>query len=132
VLARCNLLVRPARRVVAGALAAAAVTLGAACGGGESHEAACALFARLDQPAGAVEGADLADPGGFEEALDAAVLQYTATIDDLRAELPVDLHDELDRIEAAVAQYRFTDAIDDRVTLEGFEQEHCAASTPPT
>lgn len=103
-----------------------AVTIAAGCGGGTGTAAACALLGRLDDAAAPVEAADVSDPDAFDAALDEAVSGYVAVLDELRAVLPGDLHRELDRLEAAVTQYRFEDAVDARLVLDEFADRECA------
>jgi hypothetical protein len=106
--------------------------LAAACGGGGGVDtaAACALVERLGETARSVEEADVADPARFAETLDAAIAEYVAVVDDLRTHLPDELQDDLDRLEAAASQHRFTDGTAARVALERYAEEACAPEEP--
>ena len=115
--------------------------LGAQCSGGggggaaalsESPEAACNLIDRLAETAQLVEKADISDPEKFQRALDDAVEQYVGTIDDLRTATPERLHDSLDRLQAAVEQYDFDDAMAARGPLDEYAKDECAPETTTT
>jgi hypothetical protein len=119
------------------AVAAAAVALGAAgCNGGSGGaavagvgsgtEAMCALMARLDETGKTVASADVQDPARFSRALAGAVKQYTEITRDLRRVVPDDLRDDVERLQAAVEQYRFNDAVDDHAALEAYATRECS------
>lgn len=118
-------------------LSAALVAVSACSGGGAGGsdletKAACGLIVRLAESAEPVEEADIADPARFEAALDEAVGQYVATIDELRPLVPDDLDDDLDRLKAAASQYRFEDAVAARVALDEYAQATCTDPTTTT
>ncbi|MDP9335059.1 MAG: hypothetical protein M3Q30_17360 [Actinomycetota bacterium] len=123
------------------------VALGSCSGVGRSksssppsaHPAACTFVAKLDEIASAVKRADVRDPNAFKKTLDSAVHDYVANVRELRAVVPVELHDGLERVEADVQQYRFDAALTDRVPLDAYAARTCgrvvnAATTsgPPT
>jgi hypothetical protein len=123
---------RDATRPVAGATAAAIVAVPvlalAACGGagaGADPAAACGLVGRLADTAEIVERADVADPDAFAEALDAAVSEYVAILEDLREAAPEELAGDLDRLEAAVTQYDFDEAVRARAALDDYADRTC-------
>lgn len=122
--------------------AAAALSLGvalSACAGGGggpgeggSARDLCALYDRLGETATQVEQADVSDPERFEASLQSAVDQYVASVEDLREVAPDELHEDLDRLGAAAAQFRFDDALDARVSLDEYAAERCSSATPTT
>jgi hypothetical protein len=99
---------------------------------GESSDAACTLIDRLAETAQVVEKADISDPEAFQSALDDAVAEYVATIDDLRSAVPGSLHDDLDRLQAAVEQYDFDDALAARASLDEYAAAECTPETTTT
>jgi hypothetical protein len=107
------------------------VIAGCSSGGsksGSGKNGACALVARLDDIASGVARADVSDPSGFKRTLDTAVTQYATTVHDLRPLVPDDVREDLDRVEASVKQYRFEDALTDRVALDAYAQTSCGRS----
>jgi hypothetical protein len=114
--------------VVALTFAAAACSSGGGSDRGSRTEI-CALVADLDDTAATVAGADVADPTAFQQTLDEAVDRYVDTVRDLRPLVPERLHDDLDRLEAAVEQYDFTDASSARRELDTDDATACTAST---
>jgi hypothetical protein len=119
-----------ATTVALGLLAAACSSGGASDGG--SKDDVCALVARLDETAATIAKADVSDPGTFEQTLDDAVHDYVETVRDLRPLVPDHLHEDLDRLEAAVDQRDFTEALDARRALDGDPATACAPSTTTT
>lgn len=99
--------------------------------GSGNDDATCRLVERLAATAQTVEQADISDPDAFEAALDVAVLEYSATVDDLLDVAPKSLRDDLERMKAAVEQYRFEDAITARAALDDYTARACdfAATT---
>jgi hypothetical protein len=120
------------RSPVATLVAIVAVT-GSACSGvshhaGGSHGSPCPLFAELDRTARAVGKADVSDPGQFQQTLDTATKHYAATARELRKVVPVRLRSDVDRLEAAVEQYRFGDAATARRHLDDYAARTCGKS----
>ena len=118
-------------------VAAAAYGLASCSGGGGGataleQRAVCDAFDRLAASAAPVEGVDLSDPASFEEALDEAVSEYVAALQELRDLVPDTFEDDIDQLQAAASQYRFRDALDARVALEEFEQATCGETVPST
>ena len=116
-----------------------AVALAACSGGGgddldpfEGPNAACPLLARMADTATAVEQADISDPAAFDEILEAAVMEYTAILDDLRDTVPDELDDTLDRLEAAMEQYDFDEALRVRAPLDAYAEAECTVTTTTT
>ncbi len=112
------------------------VALGAgACSSGSGAEHStrkpppCPLIEKLDETAASVAGADVADPDAFGRTLDQAVATYVSTVRQLRKETPSELHDDLERIGAAVDQYRFQDAVNARAALDTFAAMTCGTAT---
>jgi hypothetical protein len=99
---------------------------------GSSSEVACTLIGRLAETAQVVEKADISDPEAFQSALDDAVAQYVATIDDLRSAVPEHLRDDLDRLQAAIEQYDFEDALAARAPLDEYAKAECTPETTTT
>jgi hypothetical protein len=98
---------------------------------------ACPLIADLDRITADVQQADVSDPVKFKLTLDSAVKRYVATIDRLKNVAPADLDDDLDKVAAAVQQYRFQEAVTDRAAIDDFAAEECgrvgtAPTLPPT
>ena len=115
--------------------------LGAQCTGGggggpaslsESSDVACTLIDRLAETGQLVEKADISDPEEFQSALDDAVREYVSTIDDLRPATPARLHESLDRLQAAVEQLDFEDAMAARAPLDEYAQTECVPETTTT
>ena len=103
----------------------------AGCGGGGAGAdaaAVCPLVTRLAGTAEIVAQADLADPDAFAQALDAAVSEYVAILGELREEAPEELADDLDRLEAAVTQYDFDEAVRARAALDEFAGRSCGGT----
>jgi hypothetical protein len=101
----------------------------------------CPLIEQLDTTAAKVARADVSDPDGFDRTLDDAVEKYVATVKELQEIVPSDMRPDLERMEAAVNQYRFGDAANARAALDTYAAAHCAptattapgvSSTPPT
>lgn len=106
----------------------------AGCGGAGSAAdpaAACALVGRLADTAEIVERADVADPDAFAEALDTAVSEYAAILEELREETPDELAGDLDRLEAAVTQYDFDEAVRARAALDDYADRTCPPAPAP-
>jgi hypothetical protein len=118
---------------------ATVVAVSACSGGGGASgdsdlrtKAVCGLMVRLAESAEPVEEVDVADPARFETALDEAVGQYVATVDELRELVPDELDDDLDQLEAAASQYRFEDALAARIALDEYAQATCAGPVTTT
>jgi len=114
-------------------LIAVVAMTGSACSGfskhaGDSHRSACPLFTELDRTARAVGRADVADPGQFQQTLDTATKHYAATARELRKVVPARLRSDVDRLEAAVEQYRFGDAATARHDLDDYATRRCGNS----
>jgi hypothetical protein len=99
--------------------------------GGESTKA-CALIASLDETTSGVARLDLSDPDAYKEGLDAAVTKYAATVRQLKREVPDRLAPDLDRLEAAVRQYRFGDAAAAKQSLDDYAADKCGRVATPT
>jgi hypothetical protein len=121
-------------RTVGVATIVALMLLVAACssGGGSTHNSRaeiCADIADLDSTAAAVGKANVADPTTFQKTLDSSVQHYVKTVRALRPLVPTRLHDTLDRLEAAVEQYQFDDALTARRELNDDSATSCPSST---
>ncbi len=90
----------------------------------------CPLVARLDATAATVAHANVSDPAAFTSTLAAAVDRYVATVRELKRVTPEDLRADLDRMEAAVHQYRFQDAASARASLDAFAASTCGSTDP--
>jgi hypothetical protein len=107
-----------------------------ACSSGSSRgdqktapkESPCPLVARLDATAATVAHADVSDPAAFKRTLAAAVDRYVVTVRALKRVTPEDLSADLDRMEAAVHQYRFEDAASARASLDAFAASACGST----
>jgi hypothetical protein len=102
--------------------------MGAGCGtggAGADTSRVCGLVERLAATATAVERADVADPDAFAAALEAAVAEYRAVLDELREVTPEELAGDLDRLEAAVTQYDFAEAVRARAALDRHAGRTC-------
>ncbi len=113
------------------AMAAACSDDGGVLGGRDAADP-CPRLERLADSAEVVESADLSDPEAFADALDAAVTQYLDRLADVREVVPDDLHADLDRLEAAVTQYDFDEAISARASLDEFARTACTTTTTVT
>jgi hypothetical protein len=89
------------------------------------RSAACALVKKLNATGTIVARADVKDPARFDAAMHKAVRQYTDTLDALRRVVPKPLVANVDRLHAAVDQYRFNDGIEDHVALDDFASRNC-------
>src|SRR5262249_32765552 len=125
------------RRIVAGTFALVVLgVIGAACSsGGGVHTASskaqvCALIGDLDHSAQAFAATDVSDPEQFHTALSGAVDRYTATVRKFRALVPKASQPNLDRLEAAVDQYRFDEAVTARRALETDSATRCPSTVP--
>jgi VirB8 protein len=117
----------------------AALSVGACSGGSGDNKSApkqspCPLVARLERTAASVARADVKNPDAFDRTLQHAVTTYVATVRELREVTPADLQDDLERMEAAVNQYRFRDAADARPALDAYAAANCGptATTGPS
>jgi hypothetical protein len=104
-------------------------------------ESPCPLIERLDATAAKVARADVSDPDRFDKALTQGVETYVATVKQLQDLMPSEMRPDLERMEAAVNQYRFNDVADARAALDTYAAAHCAptattappaSSVPPT
>ncbi|MCU1428926.1 MAG: hypothetical protein JWL83_2926 [Actinomycetia bacterium] len=86
---------------------------------------ACVLLRSLDKDGQLVAGADVKDPAAFNGAMSTAVKRYAATLDELRPVVPRNLQPNVDRLHAAVEQYRFGDGIDDHAALSTYRTRAC-------
>jgi hypothetical protein len=118
--------------LVALALAASGCSGGGPFGDGDGADTTCKLIERLGRSADRVERADIENPDDFQAALDDAVVEYGRIIDDLLDSAPETLHDDLRALRAAVEQYRFSDAVDARATLDEYAASECGLQAPPT
>lgn len=112
---------------------AAMVALTSCSGGGDAgglagppdDEASCALIARLAGSADDLLATGAADPEAFTAALDAAVADYTTTLDALADVVPDDLVDDVEELRGLVEQHRFQDAIEVRAALDDYARRTC-------
>jgi hypothetical protein len=124
------------RGIASGLLVFVSMSLGA-CSGGSGRDkttapkqSPCPLVARLDQTAATVARADVRDPDAFKRTLDDAVNRYVATVRELKRVTPAELKPELDRMEAAVHQYRFQDAATARASIDTYTATTCGRTLP--
>ena len=117
--------------IVALGLVVGACSTGGASSGSSKDEV-CALVARLDDTASTVAKADVSDPTRFEKTMDAAAKDYVDTVRALRRLVPDRVHGDLDRLEAAVDQRDFGEALDARRALESDDATACTAPTTST
>jgi hypothetical protein len=108
------------------------VVLLAACSGGSGAKkgggngsGACPLIAKLDQTAARVGAADVSDPEAFERTLGSATDEYVETLHELKAHVPVPIQADLERVEAAVHQGRYADALAARASLDRYAATVC-------
>ena len=125
------------RSLLAASLAGALLVAGCSGGSGRAHKAEakdspCPLVAQLDQIAAQVGHTDVADPVAFERELGDAVTKYADTVRRLKAVVPTTLGPDLDRLEAAVHQYRFQDAAVARASLDEYAATECGRAIPTT
>lgn len=111
------------------------VALATACGSSHgvdssaSRATACKLFTQLDHIATDVGHSDVADPEHFHQSIDAAAERYAKTVRELRPVVPDTLHPALDRLEAAIEQYRWTDAATARRSLDAYATRSCGTAS---
>ena len=98
----------------------------------QPKQSPCPLVARLDQTAAMVARADVRDPDAFKRTLDDAVNRYVATVRELKRVTPSDLKPDLDRMEAAVHQYRFQEAATARASIDTYAATTCGRTPPST
>jgi hypothetical protein len=110
---------------VVACLAACSGSSGAGNQGTAPKQSPCPLVAQLDQTAATVARADVSDPAAFQLTLTAAVDRYVATVRALKRVAPQNLRPDLDRLEAAVHQYRFEDAASARASVDAFAASAC-------
>jgi hypothetical protein len=111
----------------------------AGCSGGGARKTAtgtlsspCPLIATLDRTATEVARADVSDPAAFGKTLDDAAARYVSTVADLRKVTPASLGPDLERLVAAVQQYRFEDAAAARASLGAWAAPTCGTATTTT
>jgi hypothetical protein len=102
----------------------------ASAGGGSNK--ACGLIANLDETTSSITKLDVSDPDAYKQGLDAAVSKYAATVRELKPEVPDKLAPDLDRLEAAVHQYRFDDAAAAKQSLDAYAADKCGRVVTPT
>jgi hypothetical protein len=115
--------------VMLGALVGCSGASGSNGGGGAKlgeRQVLCPLVARLDRTGTDVARADVKDPGAFGSALRTAVKRYVATLDALRDVVPRNLRDDVERLRAAVEQYRFGDGVEPHAALDAYATPICA------
>ena len=112
--------------IVALGLASCSSGGGAGSGLRGDTQAVCTLVERLDRTGEDVAAADVDDPEAFGDALDTAVEEYTDILDDLRDVVPSDLRDDVERLNAAVEQYRFTDGVEPHAALDAYASRSCS------
>ena len=103
-------------------------------GGNKSGLGPCPLIAMLDQTAAQVASADVSDPAAFQKTLSQASTQYISTIRALKPLVPATVQPDLDRVEAAVHQRRYQDALVARSSLDQYTATECrrvASATVP-
>jgi hypothetical protein len=114
----------------------APVVIGACSASGIQKQAAkasaCPLIGDLDRITSDVQQADVGDPVKFKVALDNAVTRYVGTIARLKKVAPAGLNDDLDKVAAAVQQYRFEEAASDRASLDAFAADQCGRTVAAT
>jgi hypothetical protein len=130
-------------RVLVVAALAGAACLGAACSGGgggsasgdgvgglsanaSTTRATCTLLERLPHAADALTKVPLNDPQRFEAAMNAAVADYTRTLDDIAPRVPAKLRREVEVLRSAVQQRKFADAQAARAPLDDWAADHCS------
>jgi hypothetical protein len=105
----------------------------AACSSGDSNssslrgdtQAVCTLVERLDRTGEDVAAANVEDPEVFGDTLDSAVEAYTDILDDLHDVVPTDLRDDVERLNAAVEQYRFNDGVEPHAAIDAYASRSC-------
>jgi hypothetical protein len=106
-------------------LAACSGTSGGGSDDGLGNKDACPLLESLDATVAKVAALDPADPGAFDRGMEEAINTYADTIAELQKIVPDDLVPDLERIEAAVRQERFDDAVEERTKLDEYAQTTC-------
>lgn len=86
---------------------------------------------KLDDIVAGLPTTSVADPVGFKKSLDTAVDQYAETVRQLKATVPASMHADLDLVEASVKQYRFSDAVTHRASLDAYAQRECERPLTP-
>jgi hypothetical protein len=99
---------------------------------GAASAKACTLIATLDETTANVAKLDVSDPDAYKQGLDAAVTKYADTVRELKNEVPNNLGPDLDRLEAAVHQYRFDDAAAAKQSLDSYAADKCGRVAAPT
>ena len=129
----------PVAKRFAACLVVALAIAGCSGGSGSSKGAsstgsgkACALIATLDETTASVAHLDVSNPDAYKQGLDAAVTKYADTVRQLKGEVPTDLGPDLDRLEAAVHQYRFDDAVAAKQSLDSYAADKCGRVATPT
>jgi hypothetical protein len=108
----------------------------ASCSKKSSHAApfltppACPLLADMAKTGRAVAATDVGDPVAFNATLHTAVTQYVDIAHRLRGAVPVRLRTDVDQLEAAAQQYRFSDATAARAAIDDYARSTCRAGTP--
>jgi hypothetical protein len=119
--------------VVALALAGCSGGSGAGKGAtGAGSAKACALITTLDETTASVARLDVSNPDAYRQGLDAAVTKYAETVHELKRDVPDNLGPDLDRLEAAVHQYRFDDAAAAKQSLDRYAADKCGRVATPT
>jgi hypothetical protein len=85
----------------------------------------CTLIERLDATGKDVAAADVRDPATFDAALDSAVKQYSTVLADLEKVAPSSLRADVQRLQAAVEQYRFADGVEPHAALDTYRTSNC-------
>jgi hypothetical protein len=129
----------PVVKQLAACLVVALAIVGCSGGSGGSKASpsggsnkACGLIANLDQTTASITKLDISDPDAYKQGLDDAVTKYAATVRELKAEVPDKLAPDLDRLEAAVHQYRFDDAAAAKQSLDAYAADKCGRVATPS
>jgi hypothetical protein len=112
--------------LVFGLAAAGCSGVGNAVAPHADHHTACTLLRQLDHDGTALRAANVSDPAEFSAAMRRAVRNYSATLEQLRPEVPANLQPSVDQLEAAVAQYRFTDGVAAHASLAAYAARTCS------
>lgn len=116
----------PVRLVVSLLAVSCLAVAGCGGGGGRSERGSfCERLGAADEAAFRFSALDPADPGAYATARDEAVAAYLERLSQLRKEAPSSLRPDIGRMETAVRESRYEDAVTARGPIDTYAQKEC-------
>ncbi len=90
-----------------------------------NNRVVCGLIGQLPGSAAPLEHADVRDPVTFTKALDTAVAQYVAKLDEVALRVDPKLKSTVSEVRRLVLAHKFNEASDARVPLDTWTADNC-------